>query len=41
MKAKIKRMPFPEIPDARALTPMEMNNLHFKTLDSHTPIPPK
>lgn len=34
MIRKIKR---PDLPDARTLTPMEMNNLHFREVDNHTP----
>ncbi len=26
----IKKIPKPDLPDARKLTPMEMNNLHFR-----------
>lgn len=31
---KIKR---PELPDAQKLTPMQMNNLHFKETSKHSP----
>lgn len=34
----IKIIPHPVLTGARRLTPMEMNNLHFRTLDNHTPI---
>ncbi len=34
MIRKIKR---PDLPGARQLTPMEMNNLHFRDNDSHSP----
>lgn len=36
--SKIKKITFPDLPDARVLTPMEMNNLHFKSADKHTPV---
>ncbi|MBP3537560.1 MAG: hypothetical protein J6J93_08500 [Muribaculaceae bacterium] len=38
---KIKKIVFPDLPDARQLTPLEMNNLHFKTTDTHSPVPKK
>lgn len=38
MKSKIKHITFPDIPDAKVLTPMEMNNLHFSHPANHTPI---
>ncbi|MCX4265042.1 MAG: hypothetical protein OSJ37_10070 [Muribaculaceae bacterium] len=34
----IKIIPHPVLTGARRLTPLEMNNLHFRTLDNHTPI---
>lgn len=34
----MKHIPIPKLPGARRLTPMEMNNLHFRTLDNHTPL---
>lgn len=34
----IKIIRMPSIAGARKLTPMEMNNLHFRTVDGHTPI---
>lgn len=33
---KIKQIPHPQLSDARRLTPMEMNNLHFHLKDSHS-----
>ncbi len=38
MNRKIKHIPFPDLPDAKVLTPMEMNNLHFAHPDAHTPV---
>lgn len=38
MKKKIKQIPFPDIPGAKVLTPMEMNNLHFMHPGTHTPV---
>lgn len=37
----MKEIPKVNISGAKRLTPMEMNNIHFKTSDSHTPIPSK
>lgn len=37
----MKQIKRPALPDARRLTPMEMNNLHFRQSDGHTPITPK
>ena len=37
----MKEIPKVNVPGAKRLTPMEMNNLHFKASDSHTPIPSK
>lgn len=39
MKNKIKQIRRPELADARVLTPLEMNNLHFKHPDRHSPLP--
>ncbi len=36
--SKIKKIVFPDLPDARLLSPMEMNNLHFKNADKHSPV---
>lgn len=38
MSTKIKQIPRPDLPDARVLTPLEMNNLHFKHPGRHTPV---
>ena len=37
----MKQIKRPVLPEARRLTPMEMNNLHFRPADGHTPIPQK
>ena len=34
----IKIIKHPDIPGARKLTPLEMNNLHFKSVGTHSPI---
>lgn len=34
----MKKIPRPNIEDAVRLTPMEMNNLHFKLPTTHTPV---
>ncbi|MBO4941877.1 MAG: hypothetical protein J6C95_00425 [Muribaculaceae bacterium] len=33
---KIRQIPRPQLVDARRLSPMEMNNLHFHIEDSHS-----
>lgn len=38
MNSKTKHIPFPDIPDARQLTPMEMNNLHFTHPSTHSTV---
>ena len=35
----IRHIPHPNLPGAKRLTPLEMNNLHFASLDTHTPVP--
>ncbi|MCM1068094.1 MAG: hypothetical protein NC418_11035 [Muribaculaceae bacterium] len=37
----IRHIPHPDLPGARHLTPLEMNNLHFRTAGSHTPLTAK
>lgn len=37
---KMKKIPRPDLKDAKRLTPMEMNNLHFKHPDKHSAIRP-
>ena len=37
----MKQIPKVNIAGARRLTPLEMNNLHFRALGSHSPLPPK
>lgn len=37
----VRQIPRPQLPDARRLSPMEMNNLHFRRHNKHTPVPPK
>ena len=34
----MKKIPRPDIANAVQLTPMEMNDLHFKLLATHSPI---
>ena len=34
----MKKIPRPDIKDATPLTPLEMNNLHFKTPSTHSPV---
>ena len=36
----MKKIPRPDLKDAKRLTPMEMNNLHFKHPDKHSAIRP-
>lgn len=36
---RIKKIVFPDLLDARQLTPLEMNNLHFKRPGHHSPLP--
>ena len=35
----MKQIKRPELPGAHRLTAMEMNNLHFRTLDNHSVLP--
>lgn len=35
----MKKIQHPNLDGATRLTPMEMNNLHFKTPGTHSPIP--
>ncbi len=37
----MKTIPKINIPGAKRLTPIEMNNLHFKKADLHSPLPQK
>ncbi len=34
----MKKIPHPVLTDARKLTPMEMNNLHFRDADRHSSV---
>lgn len=36
----IKNIPRPKLSGARQLTPLEMNNLHFRPPKKHTPVLP-
>lgn len=38
MRPTPKKIEKVNIPDAKRLSPMEMNNLHFKTADAYSPL---